>query len=85
MASFMLKNAVIYGEEKTYENGFVVVEEGEISSICHCHEKLTLVKDVIQLPNDWRVVPGFIDLHIHGTNGCDVMDEMSYCLETMCK
>ncbi|OIJ12708.1 hypothetical protein BKP37_12990 [Anaerobacillus alkalilacustris] len=70
MASFMLKNAVIYGEEKIYEHGFGVVGEGEISSIGHCDE-LTFVKEVIQLPNEWRVVPGFIDLHIHGTNGCE--------------
>lgn len=28
----------------------------------------------IRLPDDWLVVPGFIDLHIHGTHGADAMD-----------
>ncbi|KEZ77457.1 N-acetylglucosamine-6-phosphate deacetylase [Salinisphaera hydrothermalis] len=28
----------------------------------------------IDLPADWHVVPGFIDAHIHGARGADVMD-----------
>ncbi|MGN8197296.1 N-acetylglucosamine-6-phosphate deacetylase [Salinisphaera sp. RV14] len=28
----------------------------------------------IDLPADWHVVPGFIDAHIHGAMGADVMD-----------
>lgn len=28
----------------------------------------------IQLPADWHILPGFIDAHIHGAVGADVMD-----------
>lgn len=28
----------------------------------------------VNLPGDWHIVPGFIDAHIHGAMGADVMD-----------
>ena len=34
----------------------------------------------IELPADWHVVPGFIDAHIHGAMGADVMDASAEAL-----
>ncbi len=30
--------------------------------------------NIIEFPEDYHLVPGFIDLHVHGANGSDVMD-----------
>lgn len=32
------------------------------------------IESTLDLPADWHVVPGFIDSHIHGAVGADVMD-----------
>lgn len=34
---------------------------------------------------DGFVVPGFIDIHIHGSKGCDVMDGTTQAIETIAK
>lgn len=48
----------------------VVVKEGLI------HELTPVIgaADVLEFPADYHLVPGFIDLHVHGANGSDVMD-----------
>ena len=33
----------------------------------------------------YHLVPGFIDLHVHGANGCDVMDATPEALQSMSK
>lgn len=37
----------------------------------------------ITLPPEWHVVPGFIDMHIHGANGADTMDATAGALRTI--
>jgi N-acetylglucosamine-6-phosphate deacetylase len=37
--------------------------------------------DVVEFPEDYLVLPGFIDLHIHGAEGFDVMDGTPEALE----
>ncbi len=39
--------------------------------------------EVIPLESGWRVVPGFIDTHIHGAGGADTMDASPDALATM--
>ncbi len=41
--------------------------------------------EVIPLPTGCRVVPGFIDTHIHGAGGADTMDASQEALATMAK
>ena len=36
-------------------------------------------------PADHWIIPGMIDLHIHGTQGVDVMDANEHALSTLCK
>jgi N-acetylglucosamine-6-phosphate deacetylase len=42
-------------------------------------------ENVLEFPDSWHLVPGFIDLHTHGTNGADTMDATLAALETMSK
>lgn len=65
----------IYGGKVVTKDGVLngatlSLEHGIIQAIQHT----TSPTEDIRLPDDWLVAPGFIDLHIHGTNGADAMD-----------
>ena len=78
-----IKNAKVFTEEYIYVNGSLLLENGKI--------KLIANQALSDLPNDvhiidgagLNVIPGFIDGHIHGANGADVMDATEVALDTM--
>jgi N-acetylglucosamine-6-phosphate deacetylase len=82
----LLKNAVIYAETGKIAQGYVltegnkVIEVGPMSSCPASSEA-----EVIDLDPSFSVVPGFIDVHIHGASGADVMDATVEALRTMAK
>lgn len=86
MKRWLLKNAVIYAETGKIEQGYVltegdkVIEVGPMSSCPASSEA-----EVIELDPSFSVVPGFIDVHIHGASGADVMDATEEALRTMAK
>lgn len=42
--------------------------------------------ELLDIPeNGYYIVPGFIDLHIHGCSGCDTMDATEKSLLTICR
>ena len=67
-------------EVKGFKNSWILTEEGlkktnliiENGLIKELGDKE--VEGLVELPEDRIVVPGFIDEHIHGSAGCDVMD-----------
>ena len=67
---------------KTFKNATVYVEgeglkkcnlsfDSKIQKISRCADKAA---EVIELPDDAIVLPGFVDQHIHGAGGSDGMD-----------
>lgn len=53
----------------------LVVENGKITAIIPKEmQKHHLPAERYEFPSNYYLVPGFIDLHIHGANGFDVMD-----------
>ena len=67
---------------KTFKNATVYVEgeglkkcnlsfDSKIQKISRCADKTA---EVIELPDDAIVLPGFVDQHIHGAGGSDGMD-----------
>lgn len=67
----ILKNAEIYKEEEILYNGDLLIEEGKISKLGRNISEINA--EVIDLKGK-KVVPGFIDIHIHGGVGYDTMD-----------
>lgn len=78
-----IKNAKIYTEADVYTNGSLLLADGKIQTMKQ--------QEISELPADSRVIdgtnlnviPGFIDGHIHGANGADVMDATETALDTM--
>src|SRR5690625_1489287 len=83
MALIYIKNATIYMEDEIIQNGSILIESGQI----------TCVKpgDIAYLPKHANIVdgtglqaiPGFIDGHIHGADGADVMDATGEALDVI--
>ncbi len=81
MSSFYLKASEIFTEEKIIHDTYLKVSDGLIASI---GEQPGNDDEVMDL-GDCKIVPGFIDLHIHGSGGFDVMDASHEALNTISK
>ncbi|MBQ8295724.1 MAG: N-acetylglucosamine-6-phosphate deacetylase [Clostridia bacterium] len=64
------KGATVYVDGEGLKKCTVCFDE-KIEKISRCADKNA---DVIELPDDAIVLPGFIDQHIHGAGGSDGMD-----------
>ncbi|RFU61992.1 N-acetylglucosamine-6-phosphate deacetylase [Peribacillus glennii] len=80
----MLSHVKIYSEIGILENGFLLMENGRIKDFGP-------MEDIpeesgygeIFLPTQSKVLPGFIDVHIHGVAGADTMDASRKALDTI--
>ena len=63
---------------KGFKNSWIVTEKGLEKTSLVYDELFTEIgtehEELEQLPEDYVVVPGFIDQHIHGAAGSDAMD-----------
>lgn len=73
----IFKNAEILNENFEFVKGDLVVENGKIQGIIFGAEGDGL--DCTGL----KILPGFIDIHIHGTNGADTCDKKEESLQIM--
>lgn len=76
MSKILLSNMTVYAEERVFKNGYVLIENGKILDVGP-QEKLAVTDErveKIESKNNYAVIPGFIDLHIHGAAGADTMD-----------
>lgn len=63
-------NAKVYVEGEGVITTNVAILNGRISAIGDD----AVITEIIKIPSDCIVLPGFIDQHIHGAGGSDVMD-----------
>lgn len=74
--SLLLKDLTIYTEEEVIYDGFLFIEQGSIQSygkIADWKEEKENVQ-TISFPKGSKLIPGMIDIHIHGAKDADAMD-----------
>ncbi|WP_058305941.1 N-acetylglucosamine-6-phosphate deacetylase [Gracilibacillus massiliensis] len=69
----LLHNIKIYTEKSIIENGYILIQEGIIAKI-GTGQPPNLEQAKAIDGRKLHAIPGFIDGHIHGANGADVMD-----------
>lgn len=81
----LITNSKIYTEHGEINNGFIKIEYGKITEVDVMENLITNTDefDVIELPSNYHVIPGMIDVHIHGVHGVDAMDATVEALDTM--
>jgi len=62
------------------EHPFVFVEQGHVLEISSHHQRQTRAQVAVYDLGDGMMAPGYIDLHLHGSAGYDVMDEAAEAL-----
>lgn len=71
MSKYVITNGRIYTENETIEQGYILVEDGKITQITKGEYKGDLTTIDVK---GQHVLPGFIDIHMHGGYGEDAMD-----------
>src|SRR5829696_8640396 len=66
----LLCDATVISPNRTIEHGSILIDDGYIASI---HETTASGAETIDLAG-MTILPGFIDVHIHGAAGVDVME-----------
>lgn len=82
-----LINAKIVTEDEILEKSVVLIKRHCIENIhleetFYEHEAAFRGYEKIDLDGQW-LMPGFIDIHVHGSKGCDVMDGTEEALRTI--
>jgi N-acetylglucosamine-6-phosphate deacetylase len=74
-------------ENEVAESIYIYIEHGKIKELGPIETLPAHLKDVekIEISEEQYVVPGFIDVHIHGAAGADTMDATIEALDTMAK
>src|SRR5690349_20993356 len=62
-------------------NARVLVRNGRIGQVT-TESTATEGIPVIRVPSDHYIAPGFVDLHVHGGDGCDYMDGSAHAVRT---
>ncbi|SRR5579883_30565 len=80
----ILSNLQIHTEKGMIKNGSVIVRNKKIFDIVPKNKiSKKRAANAYSFPKNYHLVPGFIDLHVHGARGSDVMDATQNALETM--
>ncbi|WP_407312961.1 N-acetylglucosamine-6-phosphate deacetylase [Desulfosporosinus sp. SB140] len=76
-------NATLYLQDRVVPKGFVIVENGIITAAGDMQDQ-TFDKSAVDL-SGYILAPGFIDQHVHGAGGADVMDASPEALDTIAR
>ncbi|MFC4557538.1 N-acetylglucosamine-6-phosphate deacetylase [Virgibacillus kekensis] len=80
-----IKNARVHTENEGTLNGSVLISDGKITKLYTDHNSPIPPDAEVIDANGLHLIPGFIDGHIHGAAGADVMDGTPEALSTMAK
>lgn len=81
MDTLWIGNGQLVLPQRVLENGSILIENGRIVEIGYpCPQNVQRVD-----AEGGYILPGFIDLHVHGGGGADVMDATVQALKTMAR
>ncbi len=83
--TLLIQNATIYQENTILKNGYILIEDNQIKEVGLMEHAPQDADEIISLNEDQLVLPGFIDIHIHGVAGADAMDATEEALAVMAK
>lgn len=69
----LLKNAHLISPDLDLPGAAVVIENGRIQRVLHPEEALSAEEHTLDCGGR-MLLPGFIDIHAHGADGCDISD-----------
>ncbi|WP_424236777.1 N-acetylglucosamine-6-phosphate deacetylase [Bhargavaea ginsengi] len=85
MGTILISGAKVYAEEGVLEGGYVLVRDGEIVDVSGTRPA-ELPDEMLEIDGtSLNLLPGFIDAHIHGADGADVMDATEEALDRMAR
>jgi len=76
---YYLKAKQVFSQHGILDEHYILIENGIITSIDTWREKSIPLFSFDQ----HKLLPGFLDLHIHGREGCDIMDAKRDSIETI--
>lgn len=79
----ILSGAQVFLEKEVLSSACVDIKNGKIAKIDKKQKLFDKNSQVISLAPEHKILPGYIDLHIHGTHGVDVMDATPEALTIM--
>ncbi|MGN7385390.1 N-acetylglucosamine-6-phosphate deacetylase [Sporosarcina sp. SAFN-015] len=87
MKPIWLLNATIVLERSILEDGYLCLKDGTVCSLGHMIECPPIPDCDLQFDcrSRKRIIPGMIDIHVHGAGGFDVMDASVEALEGIAK
>jgi N-acetylglucosamine-6-phosphate deacetylase len=83
MKDLLLINASVLTQVGMIEKGFIYIKHGKIAETGPITSLPQHQAEVVELPAGSTIVPGFIDVHIHGAGGSDTMDGTIEAITTM--
>lgn len=78
----IIKGHNIHTETKILPYGAITIDSGIIRDISLDIPHKSAA-EILELPDDWQVLPGMIDVHVHGAAGADTMDATPEALATI--
>lgn len=76
----IIRGPLIHGETETWIGADVHIANGKIQSITSDH---SIHAEILEFPSSYHLIPGMIDMHIHGAANADVMDASEAALTTI--
>lgn len=84
--AILLKGLQIYSNGKWFDDGYIKIKDQQIVELGSTKQLSSEEEfEVVEIPSQlqYKAVPGFIDVHIHGAGGADAMDATKEALETI--
>ena len=84
MSRTLIENSAIWQDDHFVSGHTLIVSEGRIDSLLSASEVGAPPSDRRLDAGGGYVLPGFVDVHIHGSTGFDVMDASEAGLQSLC-